>query len=258
MDYDLTPVPAVYQDTRRLPDETMRLWMDAIGRHVIIQNGGSILDLGCGTGRFSAALAESFSVDVIGVDPSQEMLKRARPSAKIDFRAGRAEQIPLSDGEVELVFMSMMYHHIEDLDAAVGEFDRVLANGGQVCIRNSTLDSMDDCPYVAHFPASRELCQTLLPSIADIDVRFSKQGFRVVAQEVITQPTAPSPSAYVEKVGRRVYSDLNLISDEEFATGFERLKSAMAALAPDEVIYEDVDLLVYSKSARATGGRTTA
>lgn len=70
MDYDLTQIPANYHANRRLSKETAQMWMEAIGKHVQVGPGDTILDLGCGTGRFSSALAESFAAKVIGVDPS--------------------------------------------------------------------------------------------------------------------------------------------------------------------------------------------
>ncbi|MBH40451.1 MAG: hypothetical protein CL790_04405 [Chloroflexi bacterium] len=166
---------------------------------------------------------------------------------EIDFREGRAEQIPVRMAEVRLVFMSMMFHHIEDLDAAIAEFGRVLQGGGFVCVRNSTLDSLDSYPYLEHFPGARSACESINRSIEEINRRFVEQGFRTVTNEVITQPAANSPAAYSEKVGCRVYSDLNMISDEEFAAGLNSLRSAMAELDPDEPVNEEIDLLVYSK-----------
>jgi len=43
-----------------------------------ISSSKRILDLGCGTGRFSAALRARFEAEVIGIDPSKKMLEQAR------------------------------------------------------------------------------------------------------------------------------------------------------------------------------------
>ena len=37
-----------------------------------------IVDLGCGTGRYSEPLSVHFQADVIGIDPSEKMLEEAR------------------------------------------------------------------------------------------------------------------------------------------------------------------------------------
>ena len=73
-------------------------------------DGGSIstiLDLGCGTGRFSEGLATRFRARVVGVDPSQKMLDQARRKLQgngIHYQRGTGEAIPLVDGAVDMIF----------------------------------------------------------------------------------------------------------------------------------------------------------
>jgi 2-polyprenyl-3-methyl-5-hydroxy-6-metoxy-1,4-benzoquinol methylase len=57
MDYDLTDIPAVYDRGRDHGPEVLDLWMQAIESHLEGQTITRILDLGCGTGRFSEGLA---------------------------------------------------------------------------------------------------------------------------------------------------------------------------------------------------------
>ena len=51
-----------------------------------IETGMKILDLGCGTGNLSVRLLECIPVDMIGIDKSMLMLKKAR---------GKALQVPV-------------------------------------------------------------------------------------------------------------------------------------------------------------------
>ena len=83
MDYDQTTMPETYDRGRKPPDGIIDMWMDrieaAVGRKV-----SSIIDLGCGTGRFTVPLAKKFNAPTIGIDPSLKMLAEARakpPSA---------------------------------------------------------------------------------------------------------------------------------------------------------------------------------
>lgn len=78
MDYDLTNIPAGYDRGRDHGPEVLDLWMNAVESHLEGQTVTRILDLGCGTGRFSEGLAVRFSAEVIGLDPSTKMLERAR------------------------------------------------------------------------------------------------------------------------------------------------------------------------------------
>ncbi len=123
MDYDATDIASAYDRGRDHGPEFLDLWMNVIESHVKDQRIKTILDLGCGTGRFSEALAMRFDADVIGIDPSKKMLEQARskPSCgRIRYELGRGESIPLPDNSVDLVFMSMIFHHFDNPKLARG------------------------------------------------------------------------------------------------------------------------------------------
>ena len=77
-DYDLTDIPAAYDRARDHGPELVDRWMNAVAAHLADQSTTRILDLGCGTGRFSEALAQRFDAEVVGLDPSVKMLQLAR------------------------------------------------------------------------------------------------------------------------------------------------------------------------------------
>lgn len=133
MNYDLTDLPAGYDRGRALDPEVLALWMDAIATHLQGLTITRVLDLGCGTGRFSDALARHFDVEVIGVEPSAKMLARAREKSRagvVRYVRGFAEALPLASGTVDMVFMSMSFHHFTDQRLAAGECRRVIRDGG--------------------------------------------------------------------------------------------------------------------------------
>src|ERR1700741_3358505 len=78
MDYDKTEIPTTYDKARALAPETRRLWQDLLSVHLDRASISLVIDLGCGTGRFSELLAAHFGVQVIGIDPSLKMVAQAR------------------------------------------------------------------------------------------------------------------------------------------------------------------------------------
>jgi len=134
MDYDLTDIPEGYDRGRDHGLEFLELWMNRIEFHLDRPRVTEILDLGCGTGRFSEGLAEKFDATVIGVDPSRKMLERAR-SKKRDYRVqyhhGQADSIPIPAHSVDVIFISMSFHHFDDKTASVHECWRVLGKDGE-------------------------------------------------------------------------------------------------------------------------------
>jgi len=66
MDYDKTEIAATYDKARALAPETVRLWQDLLSVDTDRAAVSLVIDLGCGTGRFSGLLAAHFGVRVIG------------------------------------------------------------------------------------------------------------------------------------------------------------------------------------------------
>jgi len=109
--------------------------MKWFGRIAGSWSGERVLDLGCGGGFMSEAMARH-GAHVIGVDPSLPALAAARNHAadgqfSISYQAGRAEAIPLADGSVDRVVCVDVLEHVDDLAACCREIARVLKPGGR-------------------------------------------------------------------------------------------------------------------------------
>jgi ubiquinone/menaquinone biosynthesis C-methylase UbiE len=187
-----------YTTRRALLPATARLWQELIADYIDPGAAPLILDLGCGTGRFSELLAQWFGGQVIGIDPSERMLQQARRKpnpGNISYGIASAEARPLLDDGADLVFMSMVYHHLGNPADAAREYHRVLRDGGYVCIRNGTGES--DFPH-RHFFALQPLIDTELPARAEIAATFESAGFAPVTHQVVRQrrslPTGPALS----------------------------------------------------------------
>ena len=90
------------------------------------------LDMGCGTGYFSRALAERFpEADGVALDIAEGMLRHARPQGGArHFIAGDAEHLPLAAGSQQLIFSSLAVQWCADFAAVLAEARRVLQPGG--------------------------------------------------------------------------------------------------------------------------------
>src|SRR5439155_5408624 len=99
-----------------------------------------VVDLGCGTGRFTGLLADVYGTSVVGVEPSSRMLTGREPlaAARGTVLAATAEALPLATGAIDLVFLSLVYHHLGAKTAALAELRRVARAGGHVIVRQVT------------------------------------------------------------------------------------------------------------------------
>jgi ubiquinone/menaquinone biosynthesis C-methylase UbiE len=100
--------------------------------------GGTCVEIGCGAGRVTHALAADFD-RVVALDVSPEMIERARVvvPANVEFRQVRGSEIPLPAGEADAVFSCHVLQHFEDYAVVRGsmhEARRVLRAGGTAMV----------------------------------------------------------------------------------------------------------------------------
>lgn len=88
------------------------------------------LDLGCGTGALSAAVAGRGTEDVYGVDPSAGFVGHAAANVRGRFIVGDAQRLPFPDGTFGVVVSALVLNFIPDLPAALAEVHRVLLHDG--------------------------------------------------------------------------------------------------------------------------------
>lgn len=90
-----------------------------------------ILDVGCGDGQISRALAAR-GADVLGVDPTQLHIDVARErGGGPRYELGGATNLPVADASMDAVLACLVFEHIDQVDEAITEVARVLRPGGR-------------------------------------------------------------------------------------------------------------------------------
>jgi len=110
------------------------LWRAATVKAVAPVAGERVLDIACGTGTSTAALAKR-GATVIGLDFSAGMIaeaKRKRP--KLQFVEGDAQDLPFGGEEFDAVTISFGLRNVKDPHRALSEMYRVLKPGGRVVV----------------------------------------------------------------------------------------------------------------------------
>jgi SAM-dependent methyltransferase len=97
--------------------------------------GFDVVELGCGGGQCSVALAER-GAGVTGVDLSTAQLEYARDladerDAAVEFLQGDVTALPVADESVDVAFNAWVFQWVPDLSAAFSEAHRVLRPGGR-------------------------------------------------------------------------------------------------------------------------------
>jgi ubiquinone/menaquinone biosynthesis C-methylase UbiE len=247
MNYDATNIARAYDRGRDHGPEFSEFWMNVVASHVGERQIDTILDLGCGTGRFSQSLADHFDADVIGVDPSVKMLEQARSKQRHDrirYLSGHGESIPMPDDSADLVFMSMIFHHFDDPPLAAAECRRVLRDGGIVFVRTGIKERIPKYAYADFFPESLPILDKSLPSATLIRDVFETAGFKTIAIDTITQEIAPNYSAYADKLAAGADSILVQLTPHDFDAGMRALRRR-ADENDSATVVEPIDIFIF-------------
>jgi SAM-dependent methyltransferase len=204
-----------------------------------------VLDVGCGTGTLAAWLADRAAARVWGVDPSAEMLAvaRAKLPPGIGLKQGRAENLPFKDGWFERVVLTLVVHHL-DRPRAFAEFRRVLGRGGRLVLATFAPEQFDRYYLHAFFPSIAAIDRERFGTFDQLAAELNAAGFSGVAAERLEQETERSRETVLARVRERHISTFQLISDDEYAAGLERIEREL----PQRVLASQHWLVVSAES----------
>ena len=246
--WDRPELARAYREMRGVTEHVRRTWGAAFRAALPDARPRRSLDLGCGTGRFTALLAETFGGAVVGLDASETMLRErlAPAAAPLAFATAHAAALPVRDGAMDLALLSMVYHLFVPREPVIAELHRVLAPGGVVLVRTPTRELLDRVSFLPYFPGARALDESRMPSRASVADVLGRAGFALASRATIDQEFAASPAEAYEKVRRRPFSTLQLIADASFAEGLKRYEE-FCRNAPPGPLIEPIDLFVFRR-----------
>jgi SAM-dependent methyltransferase len=96
--------------------------------------GARILDLGCGLGWFARWAVGRGAAHVLGIDLSENMIRRARADtrdSRIEYRITDLETVELASSAFDLAYSSLALHYIENFPRAVQSVHRALRSGAR-------------------------------------------------------------------------------------------------------------------------------
>lgn len=144
-----------------------------------IDQNSLVLDVGSGVGITACILAGEYGCEVVGVDLSEMMIRRARERAerkkvehKVTFKIGDARNLPFEDGFFDAVICESVAAFPKDKQKVVREYARVTKTGG--------FTGMNEATWVE--PPPRELVDYMHRALGHAEF-FDPQGWTHLLKE---------------------------------------------------------------------------
>jgi ubiquinone/menaquinone biosynthesis C-methylase UbiE len=188
-----------------------------------------VLDIGCGTGRFLAQLAEI--AKAWGVDPSPQMLEVARSRVGgAGLKLGSAEELPFKDGWFERATMWLVAHLV-DRPRAFAEAARVLEPGGRFALATFDPSYFEEFWLNELFPSMEAADRARFPTADELTAELA--SFAEVRLTRLSQTGSLTREDALERIRGKHISTFDLISEEEYVAGLARAEREL----PERVDY---------------------
>jgi ubiquinone/menaquinone biosynthesis C-methylase UbiE len=110
-------------------------------------DGGRVLDVGCGHGRFTRLLAESFGTvrSIVGIDPGKDSIDEARRSTddrRITYRRMEIMELAPEPPRFDTVAIAYALHHVPDPAAVLSRLTDLIVPGGHLIVNEAFSDNL--------------------------------------------------------------------------------------------------------------------
>ena len=166
-----------YDATRRADPEITSYLVKFLN----LERGASYLDVACGTGNYTSALA-NLSARMFGIDQSSTMLDAARrKNSSIKLVRGDAELLPFRGGSFRGAICTWAIHHMRDYGAAFREIFRVI-ECGRFVLFGADPSQVAGYWLNEYFPSVGRIAGEL-PTIEAVEQKLRAAGFSKITRQ---------------------------------------------------------------------------
>jgi len=193
------------------------------------------LDVGCGTGNYTCALAER-GLKFTGLDPSKKMLGEAKlKTGEINWIEGRVEELPFPDHYFDGSIATLTIHHWENIERGFSEISRVLKPGSRIVLFTSSPEQMSGYWLNNYFPALIERSAEKMPTTDYTLKALVQSGFNIKCvekyfvrddlEDLFLQSGKNRPEIYFDENVRKGISTFSALAHtDEVEAGLQKLR----------------------------------
>lgn len=178
-------------------------WKYQTVSHVVkqYQNDGTVLDVGCGKGRYLLQLNQEYKdMSLYGVDISKKVLGYIR-NKSIDTKVGSVLAIPYKDESMDVVLTCEALEHAILIPNAVHELTRVVKEKGTLIVIDKSNEVLDEVKYEPWFEPE-ELSTKQYFGRNELKQMMEKEGLTV---EILQEPkNGRTKGIYTAWIGRKI------------------------------------------------------
>jgi SAM-dependent methyltransferase len=177
-----------------------------------LPRGAVALDIGCGEGVHTLVLSDRFGFDVLGVDPVPRHVEVAS-AAGVRCELGRAEQLPVADESVDLIWCRDVLTLVADLSGVFTEMQRVLRPGGRALVYLMLATNL-----LGSEEAIRFYSDELVPTSMDaehVEAAMTDAGLSIAERIEIGSEWGERAEEETGKPGRRLLWAARLLRDPD-------------------------------------------
>lgn len=252
---DYEKIAEFYDKGRSLSEQNIDLWLGLFSKYSRAGESSRVLDLGCGTGRFTVPMAYKLNYVLTGADSSEEMLAEARRKdikRVIRWDCMDAQDLAYEDASFDVVFMSHLLHHVDSPQKVISECRRVLADPGVILVRYGPIEYIRNDVEHTFFSETLDIDEPRTPSVRTVKNWLRDAGFSDITTEEIVQKTYESAASHLQAITVKATSVMTMISQQAYKEGLRRLSEYIKDNPDDPWLLHDSIALTAGYKAKVS------